>query len=188
MEPHLRPINLNDMLKLDREGPSTLVRQLHGRLREMILRRTLKPGTELPSTRSLAADLMIGRNTVIAAYDHLVAEGRPPPFGDAAVERAGGQAIGDDCQRDARLSRAAAGFAMRAFRGSHRRRSPDDITSPLRNPLPGKGPGDAAKRRGESPSPRTDFVKNGPRHTGLARSPCPPFPCFSLFRRQISLF
>ena len=79
----MRPINLNDTLNLDREGSSTLVRQLHGRLREMILRRTLKPGTELPSTRSLAADLMIGRNTVIAAYDHLVAEGYLHPRANA---------------------------------------------------------------------------------------------------------
>ena len=41
----------------------------------MILNRKLKPGTELPSTRSLAGDLSIGRNTVIAAYDQLLTEG-----------------------------------------------------------------------------------------------------------------
>ena len=44
----MRPINLNDALVLDRGSPQTLVRQLHGRLREMILNRKLKPGTELP--------------------------------------------------------------------------------------------------------------------------------------------
>ena len=71
----MRPINLNDALVLDRGWPQTLVRQLHGRLREMILNRKLKPGTELPSTRSLAGDLSIGRNTVIAAYDQLLTEG-----------------------------------------------------------------------------------------------------------------
>ncbi|HZZ24949.1 MAG TPA: PLP-dependent aminotransferase family protein [Roseiarcus sp.] len=71
----MQPINLNDVILLDRDRRLTLVGQLHGRLREMILNRTLKPGTEMPSTRSLAADLSIGRNTVIAAYDQLVAEG-----------------------------------------------------------------------------------------------------------------
>lgn len=71
----MRPINLNDALVLDRGSPQTLVRQLHGRLREIILNRKLKPGTELPSTRSLAGDLSIGRNTVIAAYDQLLTEG-----------------------------------------------------------------------------------------------------------------
>lgn len=71
----MQPINLSDVLLLDRDGPATLVRHLHGRLREMILNRTLKPGTIFPSTRSLAADLSIGRNTVIAVYDQLVAEG-----------------------------------------------------------------------------------------------------------------
>ena len=53
----MRPINLNDALVLDRRSPQTLVRQLHGLLREMIHSRKLKPGTELPSTRSLASDL-----------------------------------------------------------------------------------------------------------------------------------
>jgi GntR family transcriptional regulator / MocR family aminotransferase len=71
----VRPFNLHDVILLNPDRRLTLVGQLHGRLRGMILNQTLKPGTELPSTRSLAADLSIGRNTVIAAYDQLVAEG-----------------------------------------------------------------------------------------------------------------
>ena len=35
----------------------------------------LAPGSRLPATRSLAADLGVGRNTVLSAYDQLHAEG-----------------------------------------------------------------------------------------------------------------
>jgi GntR family transcriptional regulator/MocR family aminotransferase len=49
--------------------------QLSGALRDAVHRGRLPPGTCLPSSRSLAADLSLGRNTVINAYDQLVAEG-----------------------------------------------------------------------------------------------------------------
>ena len=41
----------------------------------MIEVRTLPPGFEVPSTRALADDLAIARNTVVATYDQLVTEG-----------------------------------------------------------------------------------------------------------------
>lgn len=44
-------------------------------MRALILRRGLRSGTSLPSTRSLSADLGISRNTVIAVYEQLEAEG-----------------------------------------------------------------------------------------------------------------
>lgn len=44
-------------------------------LREAIREQRLHPGTRLPSTRALAADQGISRNTVSEAYDQLVAEG-----------------------------------------------------------------------------------------------------------------
>ena len=52
-----------------------LVRQLHGQLRAAILDRRLLPGSKLPSTRRVAGAYRLARNTVIAAYDLLVAEG-----------------------------------------------------------------------------------------------------------------
>jgi GntR family transcriptional regulator / MocR family aminotransferase len=52
-----------------------LVRSLHRQLRTAILERRLPAGYALPSTRRMAASLAIGRNTVIAAYDMLVAAG-----------------------------------------------------------------------------------------------------------------
>jgi len=48
---------------------------LEGALREAVQTGRLAPGTRLPSSRSLAADLGIARNTVAEAYGQLVAEG-----------------------------------------------------------------------------------------------------------------
>jgi GntR family transcriptional regulator/MocR family aminotransferase len=50
-------------------------RVLYHRLREAILSGHLVPGTPLPASRSLAASLKIARNTVLFAYEQLVAEG-----------------------------------------------------------------------------------------------------------------
>lgn len=50
-------------------------RQIYGALRRFILDGRIAQNTLLPSTRSLAEDLKVGRNTVIAAYDQLLAEG-----------------------------------------------------------------------------------------------------------------
>lgn len=52
-----------------------LARSLHRQLRTAILEKRLPAGYALPSTRKLADTLSIGRNTVIAAYDMLVAAG-----------------------------------------------------------------------------------------------------------------
>jgi GntR family transcriptional regulator/MocR family aminotransferase len=56
--------------------PGTRVRAgLEAALREAVTSGRLPPGTRLPPTRSLAADLGIARNTVADAYSQLVAEG-----------------------------------------------------------------------------------------------------------------
>jgi GntR family transcriptional regulator/MocR family aminotransferase len=59
----------------DRSSPVALQQQLYQKLRGLIEARVLPHGTLLPSTRALAQDLGIGRNTVIAAYDQLELEG-----------------------------------------------------------------------------------------------------------------
>ncbi|WP_025659230.1 PLP-dependent aminotransferase family protein [Rhizobium sp. IBUN] len=64
-----------DMIAVDRTSEMSLHRQLHRALVKMIQDRTLAAGTALPSTRELAADLALARNTIIAAYDQLVTEG-----------------------------------------------------------------------------------------------------------------
>ena len=48
---------------------------LEGALRDAIRAGRLRPGTRLPSSRALAADLGVARNTVGEVYSQLVAEG-----------------------------------------------------------------------------------------------------------------
>lgn len=50
-------------------------RKLYETLRDRILAGELKPGARLPGTRALAAELGVSRNTTLAAYEQLVAEG-----------------------------------------------------------------------------------------------------------------
>ncbi|MFD7993216.1 MocR-like pyridoxine biosynthesis transcription factor PdxR [Streptomyces mexicanus] len=61
-------------LHLEPTGPGVR-RGLTDALREAVRTGRLAPGTRLPSSRSLAADLGIARNTVADAYADLVAEG-----------------------------------------------------------------------------------------------------------------
>ncbi|MFH0242709.1 PLP-dependent aminotransferase family protein [Streptomyces sp. HK10] len=62
-------------LHLDLGGPGGLRASLMRALRDAIRTGRLAPGTRLPSSRSLAADLGVARNTVADAYAELVAEG-----------------------------------------------------------------------------------------------------------------
>jgi GntR family transcriptional regulator / MocR family aminotransferase len=75
-----------DGIILDRSSPANLHRQLYAQLRSLIEGRVLPSGSALPSTRIMAKDLSVGRNTVIAACDQLALEGyislrpRTPPL------------------------------------------------------------------------------------------------------------
>ena len=60
---------------LDRRRPSALSTQLYQGLRQAVLRGQIRRGERLPSTRWLARDLGISRNTVTSAYEQLLAEG-----------------------------------------------------------------------------------------------------------------
>ncbi|HVP30880.1 MAG TPA: PLP-dependent aminotransferase family protein [Myxococcota bacterium] len=64
-------------LRLDGEGP--LHRQAYRALREAILAGRLGAGTRLASTRNLARELGVSRNTVLQAFEQLVAEGYATP-------------------------------------------------------------------------------------------------------------
>ena len=63
------------MLWLRLDGDGALHRQAYRALRAAILTRRLAPGARLPATRALARELGLSRNTVLAAYEQLVAEG-----------------------------------------------------------------------------------------------------------------
>lgn len=57
------------------DSPLPQNRQLYRLLRQAILDRVLPADTRLPSSRELAASLQISRNTVLYAYEQLLAEG-----------------------------------------------------------------------------------------------------------------
>ena len=69
------PISLIGAVRLDRNHSTPLHRQLYEALRQHILSGQLKAATKLPPTRSLAHDLGVSRNTIINAFDQLIAEG-----------------------------------------------------------------------------------------------------------------
>ena len=58
---------------LDRGSRVPLHRQLYEGLREAVLAGRLRAGTRLPSTRALAAELGVSRNTVMGAFLQLLA-------------------------------------------------------------------------------------------------------------------
>lgn len=62
-------------LALDSKNTRSLQTQLSGQLRQLIQAGDLTAGERLPSTRELANNLRVSRNTVVAAYEMLVGEG-----------------------------------------------------------------------------------------------------------------
>jgi GntR family transcriptional regulator/MocR family aminotransferase len=62
-------------LDLDRSGGAPLGEQLYKGIKGLILAGGLRPGARLPASRILARELSVSRNTVLAAYDQLLAEG-----------------------------------------------------------------------------------------------------------------
>jgi GntR family transcriptional regulator / MocR family aminotransferase len=60
---------------LDARAPEPLHRQLYFGIRQAILEGRLGAGLRLPSTRTIAREFGISRNTVLAAFDQLAAEG-----------------------------------------------------------------------------------------------------------------
>ena len=110
--------------RLDRSSPEPMYRQLLQLMQQAILTGELGPGTKLPSSRTLAADLSIARNTVLHVYDQLTAEGyvltttgsgtyvadtRP----DAAVIHAPGAAPPPSAAGEPPLPDAHGGLSMR---------------------------------------------------------------------------
>ena len=62
-------------LNLDRAGAQPLNEQLYKGIKGLILAGVLRPGARLPASRILARELEVSRNTVLAAFDQLLAEG-----------------------------------------------------------------------------------------------------------------
>ncbi|MEM7225882.1 MAG: PLP-dependent aminotransferase family protein [Pseudomonadota bacterium] len=66
---------LLDWLTLDEAAALPLYRQLYDQLRAAMLNGRLPTGSLLPSSRMLARELKVSRNTIVNAYDQLIAEG-----------------------------------------------------------------------------------------------------------------
>jgi GntR family transcriptional regulator/MocR family aminotransferase len=65
----------NAVIYLDPDSPMNLQNQIRQKLVEGILNGAFAPGMKLPSSRRLAAQLDVARNTVVAAYQQLIADG-----------------------------------------------------------------------------------------------------------------
>jgi GntR family transcriptional regulator / MocR family aminotransferase len=63
------------ILYLDPDSPLNLQNQIRQKLVDGILNGAFPPGTKLPSSRKLAEQLDVARNTVVLAYQQLIAEG-----------------------------------------------------------------------------------------------------------------
>ena len=65
------------MIPLDLDGPAdcTLQHRIYDQVRSAIMSGRLRPGAPLPSSRDLARDLKLARNTVVLAYKRLSREG-----------------------------------------------------------------------------------------------------------------
>lgn len=62
-------------LELDRTHERSYTKQIYTQIRKKVFSGVLRMNNKLPSTRDLAKDLGVARNTVLNAYDMLVAEG-----------------------------------------------------------------------------------------------------------------
>ncbi len=68
-----------EAIDLDEAAEEPLYRQLEAGIRAAIQAGRLRPGERLPSTRQLARDLGVARNTVVNAYGQLIIEGYLAP-------------------------------------------------------------------------------------------------------------
>jgi len=71
----LTQAGLDLAIELPARGSRRVVGELHRQLRSAIVGGRLQPGLRLPSTRELASTLGVSRNTIVTAYDQLLAEG-----------------------------------------------------------------------------------------------------------------
>jgi GntR family transcriptional regulator/MocR family aminotransferase len=81
------------VIPLDYQSRTPLFRQLEAWLRNAVVSGALTPGTRLPATRTLAADMGISRTTVDAAYSELVSDGLFETRGSGGTVVSGGPRI-----------------------------------------------------------------------------------------------
>ncbi len=136
--------------------------RLEAALRDAVRTGRLAPGTRLPSSRALAADLGLARNTVAEAYTQLVAEGWLTARRGSGTEVAGRPAPGDPAG-----PQPGAGQAGRSRPGTPAR--------PGRAPAATSGRGTATSGPDAAPSgPGQGPTGPGQRPTGPGQGPTGP--------------
>ena len=106
--PH--PSFLLNWLSVDRKSLLPLYSQIGDQLRRVIVDGNLAPGDYLPSSRDLASELGISRNTTLQAYDQLIAEGFlefPTGVRHIGCDILGGQSSGDAKEDEVPVQRRA---------------------------------------------------------------------------------
>jgi GntR family transcriptional regulator/MocR family aminotransferase len=80
--PRIRPVKASQSISLqhlganlDRSAPEPLYRQLEDRIAALVLDGTLARGCKLPASRDLARSIGVSRNTIMEAYEQLLARG-----------------------------------------------------------------------------------------------------------------
>jgi GntR family transcriptional regulator/MocR family aminotransferase len=63
------------IIYIDPDNPMNLQNQIRQKLVDGIINGVFPPGMKLPSSRKLAQQLNVARNTVVAAYQQLAADG-----------------------------------------------------------------------------------------------------------------
>jgi GntR family transcriptional regulator/MocR family aminotransferase len=71
----MKPMKRMARITIERDDSRSIQTQLTGHLKRLIQSGELQAGERLPSTREFARDLLVSRNTVVAAYEMLVGEG-----------------------------------------------------------------------------------------------------------------
>jgi len=102
-------------IPLERDAATPLFRQLYLRMKEAILSGAVQPTVRLPATRELGRLLGVSRQTVLAAYEQLMAEGY--------LEGAVGKGT----------------FVSASLPAAARRSAPRDVAPPLVRPLSARG-------------------------------------------------
>ena len=72
---HIDALPEHVLQRLERDSEIPLARQIYTILSDLILNEELSAGEKLPASRSLATDCGVSRNTIMFAYEQLLAEG-----------------------------------------------------------------------------------------------------------------
>ena len=117
-----RPVEL--LIAVERSGSESLRAQLERQLRDAIRRGTLRPGSEVPSTRDLSHHLGVSRPLVMDAYAQLAAEGY------LALRQGAAPRVADSPQRQQLLQLPLESYTTAIFRYDFRPGIPDLSTFP----------------------------------------------------------